>query len=542
MKRTDQALCATNLIYDALFEAARPLPDGSSATAYIFRGKEISFRDVDEASDRVAAGLLALGVTRGDRIGMIGTNQPEWLYTYFAAAKIGATVVALNVRYRDVELEYMLNQSETKVLVTITDLAGFDYTAFFDSFRKKIPTVTDFIFIPTDSTPAGAIEKFRGAHSYRALLETTVDEAALLAARRAVTPDDLIIIIYTSGTTGRPKGAAISHRSQLASARAQVEHARMTHEDSMLVVLPLNHVGGITCAILSSVLAKAPGVLIPVPDPADVIKQAAAYKPTVYGGVPTLYTILFMNPEFLKLDMGGVRLAICGGSNAEPALLKQIQEVFGNATVMNLYGLSETSGAVVLSPWESDFDTTVRSIGKPIGDFRVKVVDPRGKELPTGEVGELCFSGDAVCRGYFRMPEETAEIFEADGWLHTGDMGSLDEGGYITLKGRKKEMYLQGGYNVYPVEVENLLTKHPSVLMAAGIGVPDPVLGEVGRYYVVPRPGTDPTEDELKTYCREHLADYKVPRRIVFRESLPLTPVGKIMKLTLKEEFEKTGK
>lgn len=542
MKPIGQTLCPTNLIHDALAEAARPLPDGSSHTAYIFRDRRISFQDVDEASDRIAAGLLKLGVVRGDRVGMIGANQPEWLYTYFAAAKIGATIVALNVRYRDVELEYMLNQSQTRVLVTVAELGGFDYVTFFDSFRTQIPTVTDFVFIESDSTPADAIKKFTGGHSYRRLLETVADETALAEAGAAVAPDDPIIIIYTSGTTGKPKGATISHRSQLASARAQVEHAGMTHEDSMLVVLPLNHVGGITCAILSSVLAKAPGVLIPIPDPADVVRQAAAYKPTIYGGVPTLYTILFMNPEFLALDMSPVRLAICGGSNAEPALLTRIQEVFPNAKVMNLYGLSETSGAVVLSPWESDFDTTVRSIGKPIGDFRVKVVDPGGAEVPAGDIGELCFLGDAVCRGYFRMPEETAETFEKDGWLHTGDMGCVDEQGYITLKGRKKEMYLQGGYNVYPVEVENLLGKHPKVLMAAGIGVPDPVLGEVGRYYIVPRPGAEPSEEELKAYCKQHLADYKVPRQIVFRESLPLTPVGKIMKLRLKEEFEKSGK
>jgi acyl-CoA synthetase (AMP-forming)/AMP-acid ligase II len=541
MKTTGPAICPTDCIHDALTEAARPLPDGTYRTAYIFRDRRISFKDLDEASDRVAAGFLKLGITRGDRIGMIGANQPEWLYTYFAAAKIGATIVALNVRYRDMELEYMLNQSRTRALVTITDLAGFDYVSFFEAFRRQAPTVTDYIFVESDSTPAGAIAKFPGAHSYRGLMETTVDKAALSAAETAVVPDDLIIIIYTSGTTGKPKGAAISHKSQLASARAQMEHAGMTHEDIMLVVLPLNHVGGITCAILSSLLAQTTDVLVPIPDVADIVKQTTAYAPTVYGGVPTLFTILFMNPDFLKLDMSGVRLAICGGSNAEPALLTKIQEVFPNAKMMNLYGLSETSGAVVLSPWESDFETTVRSIGKPIGDFKVKVVNTEGAEVGVGEVGELCFLGGAVCRGYFLMPEETAETFGADGWLRTGDMGSLDEQGYITLHGRKKEMYLQGGYNVYPVEVENLLGKHPKVLMAAGIGVPDPVLGEVGRYYIVPRPGTDPTEDELKAYCRQHLADYKVPRQIVFREALPLTPVGKIMKLRLKEDFEKTG-
>ncbi|MCG6911764.1 MAG: AMP-binding protein, partial [Deltaproteobacteria bacterium] len=205
---------------------------------------------------------------------------------------------------------------------------------------------------------------------------------------------------------------------------------------------------------------------------------------------------------------------------------------------MNLYGLSESSGAVVLSPWESDFETTLRSIGKPIGDFRVKAVDEEGNELPTGETGELYFKGDAVVASYFRDADETADAFQ-DGWLKTGDMGYIDAQGYITLMGRKKEMYLQGGFNVYPVEVENLLTRHPKVMMAAGIGVPDAVLGEVGRFYIVPQPGTEPTEEEIIEYCRENLADYKVPRQIVFKAELPLTPVGKIMKSQLKEEYEK---
>ena len=173
---------------------------------------------------------------------------------------------------------------------------------------------------------------------------------------------------------------------------------------------------------------------------------------------------------------------------------------------MNLYGLSEASGALVLSPWDAEFDMIVRSIGKPIGNFRVKVVDDKGNELPRGETGELHFKGDCVASGYFRMPEETELVFDNDGWLHTGDMGYLDDDGYITLMGRLKEMYIQGGFNVYPVEVENVISKHPAVAMVAGIGVPDPVMGEIGRYYIIPRPGCDPTEDEITSYCREHLA------------------------------------
>jgi fatty-acyl-CoA synthase len=205
---------------------------------------------------------------------------------------------------------------------------------------------------------------------------------------------------------------------------------------------------------------------------------------------------------------------------------------------MNLYGLSESSGALVISPWESDFQSTVRSIGKPIADFEAKVTDKDGIELPRGEVGELLFRGQGIAAGYFRMPAETDAAFDGEGWLHAGDMGYVDDKGYIVLMGRLKEMYIQGGFNVYPVEVENLISKHPKVAMVAGIGVPDPVLGEVGRYYILPKPGEDLTEEEIKGFCKEHLADYKVPKQVVFRSELPLTPVGKIMKSKLKEEIK----
>jgi fatty-acyl-CoA synthase len=518
------------VIWKALDEAAREMPDRKM---YVYKDLSISFKDMDDASDRVATWLLRRGVRKGDRIGVIALNQPEWLYTYFAAAKIGAALVALNVRYRDSELDYMLNQSGASVLIAVNEFGGLGYLKFFDSFRSRIPNVKDYIFIGEGDFPGGI--------PYGLLLAEPADRDLLEKAKASVVPEDIMIIIYTSGTTGIPKGAALSHKSQLASAIAQVNHALMNAEDCMLIILPLNHVGGITCSVLSSLLARAMGILIPFPDLNEVVEKARKHTLTIYGGVPTLYSLLFMHPDFLKLDFSKVRVAVCGGANAEPALLTQIKDVFRNGMVMNLYGLSETSGAVVLSPWESDFDTTVRSIGKPIGDFQVKIIDGEGKTLPVGEIGELCFKGDAVCSGYFHMPEETAESFDRDGWLHTGDMGYLDKDGYIVLKGRKKEMYIQGGFNVYPVEVENLISRHPKVLMAADIGVPDSVLGEVGRCYIVPRPGVSITEEEIIAFCKAHLADYKVPRQIVFRDALPMTPVGKVMKITLKEDFERTG-
>lgn len=515
------------VIWKALDEASKLVPNDRM---YIYKDRTISFSEIDNASDRVASWFLNRGIGKGDRIGIIALNQPEWLHVYFAAAKIGAVIVGLNVRYRDVELNYMLNQSEASLIVSLAEFGDFDYVKYFDACCNKIPTVKDFIFIGDGG--------FSGSISYSSLLKEPVDKDVLDKAKSLVTPDDLMIIIYTSGTTGTPKSAAITHKSQLASAVAQVNHARMKPDDCMLIIVPLNHVGGITCAVLSSLLAKTKGILIPFPDLNEIVEKAKTYQPSIYGGVPTLYSILFMHQDFLKLDFSKVRIAISGGSNAEPALLAQIKDVFRNAVVMNLYGLSETSGAVVLSPWESDFETTVRSIGKPIGDFQVKVIDSHEDRLPPDEIGEVCFKGDAVCSGYFRMPEATLESFDKDGWLHTGDMGYLDKDGYIVLKGRKKEMYVQGGFNVYPAEVENLIAKYPKVMMAAVIGIPDSVLGEVGRCYIVPRPGMNITSEEIAAYCKEHLADYKVPRQIVFEDALPMTPAGKVMKIKLKEDFE----
>jgi fatty-acyl-CoA synthase len=516
------------VVWQALDRAAKSAPE---KTAYFFLGRQYTFRAVDEQSDRLASGLLRLGLRKADRIGVIALNQPEWVITYFAAAKIGATVVGLNVRYRETELNYMLNQSESKAVVCLAALGDLmDYVGFFDRFRSKVPSVEHFIFIGGQG--------FEGSRSFDALANAPTDRPALEAAKASVRPEDVMMIIYTSGTTGIPKGAAVTNGSQLAAARAQAEHTRVGPEDLVQVAAPLNHVGGITCGILTMMLAGGAVELIPVFDPNVVIERANANPPTVMAGVPTMHVLLLMNDKFGSMNRERVRLVITGGSNAEPSLLESLYKAFPQATIMNLYGLSESSGALVMSPWDCDFGSTVKSIGKPIGGFQVKVADKEGRELPQGEIGELHFRGEAIAAGYFRMPGETAAVFDAEGWLHTGDLGYLDEKGYIVLMGRLKEMYLQGGFNVYPVEVENLISKHPKVALVAGIGVPDPVLGEIGRYYIVPKPGEEVGEEEIKAYCRERLADYKVPKQVVFRAELPMTPVGKILKSKLKEESE----
>lgn len=509
-------------------ELASAATDSPGLTMMIYEGEEISFKQMDIITDRLASGLLKLGFGKGDKIGIIGLNQPEWLYTYFAAAKIGVVITGLSVRYRDSELDYIINQSQTRAIISLAALGDTDYISFFSSFRKKIQTVKEYIFIGESG--------FEGSYSFQDLMNSEIDDIALNKAKAGVSPEDDMIIIYTSGTTGTPKGALITHKSQLASATAQALHTKIGPDDLFPLALPFNHVGGITCGVLAALLGRSKYVLIPMFSPDYIAEQCTKYTMTISIGVPTMHTLLLMTESYKAIDHDGIRLVIVGGSNADGTLLSQMAETYSNANVMNLYGLSETSGMVVMSPWDCDSEMTIQSIGKPVGEVKMRIVDEKGNDVPVGEIGELCFKGDAVIKGYYNMPEKTSAAFR-DGWLFTGDMGLLNDEHYIILKGRKKEMYIQGGFNVYPVEVENLIASHPKVAMVAGIGVKDNVLGEVGRYYVVPAPESDPTEDEIKEFCKQHLADYKVPKQIVFRKELPMTPAGKIMKSVLEKEL-----
>ncbi|MFG1855675.1 class I adenylate-forming enzyme family protein [Actinomadura geliboluensis] len=492
--------------------------------AFLHDGDEtIAYAEFDELADRVAAGLLARGVRRGDRIALLGLNTPQWLAVFFGAARIGAVIVPLSVRYRDQELSYMLGQSGARMVVSEPAVPGFDFAEFFEGFRPQVPGVTDYVYF--------------GA-GFDELAAAPADPAALAAARGAVEPSDPLMILYTSGTTGRPKGAVITHGSILASARAQADHFAMSDTDVLLGHLPFNHVGGIACTIMAALVSGGSVALLPAFSPDGALRAIERHRVTFLGAVPTMYVLMLGRPDFADHDLSSVRLCMAGGSNVEPALAESIRRAFPGAPLYGLYGLSETSGACVLSRLDDDPETVARTLGVIIGDFEGRATGPDGAVLPAGEAGELQVRGGCVTAGYWNMPDETAEVFLPDGWLATGDMVEMEPDGHLVLRGRKKEMYIQGGFNVYPVEIENVLTAHPKVAMAAGIGVPDPVLGEVGRFYIVPRPGAEPpTADELAAHCREHLADYKVPRQFAITAEVPLTPVGKIHKAQLKADY-----
>ncbi|GAA2454308.1 linear/branched/unsaturated fatty acid:CoA ligase LbuL [Actinomadura vinacea] len=489
----------------------------------------ITFAGFDEMADRVAEGLLGRGIRHGDRIGLLGLNTPQWLAAFFGAARIGAVIVPLNVRYRERELSYMLGQSGARTVISLDATPDFDFAAFFEGFRPKVPGVGDFVFFG---------EGFAGSCSFDELTATPAGPEAPAAAREAVSPDDPLMILYTSGTTGRPKGAVITHRGILASASAQAEHFAMDDTDVLLGHLPFNHVGGITCTVMAALVSGGSVALLPAFGPEAALRAVERHRVTFLGAVPTMFVLMLGREDFADHDVSSVRICTAGGSNVEPALGEAIRRGFPGASLYGLYGLSESSGACVLSRPDDDPETVSRTLGVVIGDFEGRVTGPDGAVLAPGETGELQIRGGCVAAGYWDMEEESAEAFLPGGWLATGDMAAMEPDGHLVLRGRKKEMYIQGGFNVYPVEIENLLATHPKVAMAAGIGVPDEVLGEVGRFYVVPRQGVEPpTADELTAFCWERLADYKVPRQLVIAAEVPLTPVGKIHKALLKDRY-----
>ena len=508
-------------IADWLSQAAR---QRGSSIAYIAGDQHHDWAAVDAASDRLACGLMGMGLQRGDRIGVLALNQIEWLQLFYAAAKIGVAVVGLSVRYRDHELLAMLADSQTKAVFMLGGHEGFDFDAMFGRLGPQLPALRHVIQIDGG-----------GLNSLPALAGTPLEPGRLSAARRRVLAQDIAMVIYTSGTTGRPKGAGLSHASLLASAAAQAAHTRVGDGDLVHLANPLNHVGGITCGVLTHLVGGGTVVLVPEFKADRVITLMLQHPPTIVAGVPTMLTLLLMHARIDSVDFSRTRLVFSGGSNVDAVLLERLARRMPNATLMNLYGLTETSGALVMTPWERTPEDLTATIGLPFEGAQWRVAGANGEALAVGQVGELWFKGVGVVPGYIGAAAGAG--FSADGWLQTGDLGTVDSRGVITLKGRKKDMYIQGGFNVYPAEVEALINRHPQVVMAAVVGIADPVLGEVGRAYVVARPDSALNEVELRGWCAQHLADYKVPRQVCLREALPMTPAGKIHKAALRDEL-----
>ena len=484
--------------------------------------RRVSFAQLLADVDRVAAGLAARGIGPGDRIAIALDNRAEWVQTLFAAARLGAIVVTLNVRYRESELLFMLGDSGASMLISEARSGDFAFPALHDSLRDRLPDLETIVYV---EPPEGS-----GLLDFRELAETEPADVALpLDEVDAASP---LLILYTSGTTGTPKGAVLTHRSLLASAAGQVRRTGVGPDDRVLGILPFNHVGGVTCTLLAMLLGGGQVILVRAFSPSVAMGLAREHRITGLTGVPMMMKLMLA--ELAPGETLPVRLAISGGSNVEPALFRALTAAAPEARLFNLYGLSESSGAAVMSGTDDDEQTLLTTLGLALDGVEARVVDADGVPVAAGVDGELQLRGASIADGYWDRPEATAATF-VDGWLLTGDMVVMSEDGHIEMRGRSKEMYIQGGYNVYPAEVENILVEHPAVVTAAGVGAPDPVRGEVGHYFVVLAGGGAAEPDELIEHCRARLANYKVPVHLEIVDDLPMTPAGKIRKAELQQ-------
>src|SRR3984957_7357736 len=473
--------------------------------------------------DAVALGLLAMGIGKGDRVGIWAPNCAEWMLTQFAAAKIGAILVNINPAYRVRELEFVLKQSGTRMLIAAQRLKTSDYAAMIKEVRPRCPALEIVVML--------------GSPSWDALVATTGDVAAL--DRIELDRDDPISIQYTSGTTGFPKGATLSHHNILNNGYFAGERCGYTEADRICLPVPLYHCFGM---VLGNLAATSHGACVVIPavsfDPVATLDAVQAERCTSLYGVPTMFIAELAVPGFDGYDLSSLRTGIMSGSPCPVEVMKQVISRMHMTEVSICYGMTETSPASTQTGVDDSIERRVSTVGRGVPHAEVKVVDPAsGVTVPVGVPGELCTRGYSVMLGYWEQPDVTASSVDPAGWMHTGDLAVMDADGYLSITGRIKGMGIRGGGNGYPREIEEFLYTHPDILDAQVIGVPDPKYGEELMAWVRLRPGAaDLTADAVRAFCRGQLAHFKIPRYVHVVDEFPMTVTGKVRRVEMREQ------
>jgi long-chain acyl-CoA synthetase len=483
-------------------------------TFLLFKNEEITYQQLRDYMHAVACGLIKLGVKRGDNVCLLIPNRPEFMYSFFGVMRAGAVAVPINTLLKGEEISYIVNNCEAETII-VTD----EYLDLFRSVRKGCPRIKHVISTTDDDDVI----------SLKHLLTTPIDEALLPAIRE----EDDASIIYTSGTTGRPKGVILTHGNYMWDAKFMNDAVEMSTEDRFLCILPLFHVNAQVVTTLGPMYAGASMVLMDEFSPKKLLPALEHYGATAFSGVPTVYAILNNLPDAEQYDLSKLRFCVCGAAPMPVEVFKEFEKKY-KAFILEGYGLSEGTCASSVNPLGGK--RKIGSIGLPYEGQPMKIFDDNDNEVPTGSVGEIVIRGPNVMKGYYNNPEATAETLR-NGWLHTGDLGYVDEDGYFFIVGRKKEMIIRGGENIYPKEIEEVIYRHPAVREAAVVGLPDKVWGEEVAAFIVLRDQAALTEKDMIGYCMEHLADYKCPRKVFFVEELPKTATGKIQKNKVVERF-----
>jgi len=513
--------------------------------ALVVRHQDVrwTWAELGRRVDALAAGLLALGLAPGERVGIWAPNCAEWALTQFATAKAGLILVNINPAYRRAELEYALNKVECKALVLAPALKTSDYLAIVNDLAPELagaepgrlhaaalPHLRWVIRLGASSTPGMLnFDAVPGRDGER-------ERQRLLALADTLQFDDPINIQFTSGTTGFPKGATLTHQNILNNGFFVGEAIRLTHDDRLCIPVPLYHCFGMVMGNLGC-LTHGATMVYPAEafDPLAVLQTVQDERCTALYGVPTMFIAELDHPQFASFDLNSLRTGIMAGSPCPIEVMKRVQSQMNMREVTIAYGMTETSPVSTQSSVDDPLERRVSTVGRVQPHIEIKIVDGEGRIVPRGTTGEFCTRGYSVMRGYWSDEKKTAEAIDAGGWMHTGDLATMDDQGYVNIVGRLKDLVIRGGENVYPREVEEFLYRHPKVLDVQVVGVPDPKYGEELCAWIRLREGQSATEDEIRDFCRGQIAHYKIPRYVRFVDEFPMTVTGKVQKYKMRE-------
>ncbi len=492
--------------------------------AVVLDGLRLTYRELQLQVDRCASAMVAAGIVKGDRVATLNTPHPDFFVIFLAAASIGAIWIGLNPKYRLDEYRYVMGDATPRLLFSRSCIDERDFTDDLQALINEFVCLESVVILNNEPVPENAL-------GFEDFCSRPMDMDALATAREQVDGNDTAMIVYTSGTTGKPKGAMIPHRGL-----ARVAHVQLGYWNASpicaLNFLPINHIGCVGDIACYTFVGGGTIVFMEKFEAADCLALIDREKITCWLSVPTAFQLCLAYPDFDDYDLSSVQLIVWGGASAPKSLLHKLSKICPRLSTS--YGQTESVGSVTFVQPCKDVELLSASIGQPVPEYDVRIADNTGREVRQGKTGEVQVRGNFIMHGYWNNPEATAEAIK-DGWLCTGDLATQDADGHFHLVGRLKEMFISGGYNVFPLEIEQILESHTAVAMAAVVSVPDELFSEVGHAWVQRELGSTLTADELSIFCREKLANYKVPKTIFIRDELPMLPIGKLDRRELKK-------
>ncbi len=509
----------------------------------------LSYAQYREVVDRLAKGLIALGIEKGDHVAVWATNVPEWIFLQMALAKIGGVIVTVNTNYRGAEIEYVLRQGDIHTLFLIEEFRGNNYL---ESIYQAAPELKELADPLAQRLESAALPRLQRVvligregrpgtllYSQLAALAEQVSDEALAARQAAVSPHDVTMMQYTSGTTGFPKGVMLTHHNLVNQAHVATTRGSLNETERYVTAMPLFHIAGSLGGTIYSLYLGSTLIPLIAFDPLKHLELFEKEKGTFTFAVPTMLLAMLNHPRFAEFDLSSLRNIFTGATPVPVVLMEQVKEKIG-ADCSIVFGMTETTGAVTQSFHNDTFELKSATVGLPQPYTSIKIINPHTGEIARiGESGELCTRAFSNMKGYYNMPEKTAETIDEDGWLHSGDLAVMHANGYVNIVGRVKDMIIRGGENIYPAEIEAFLMRHPKIAEAQVVGLPDPFMGEEVCALLRLKAGETLTEDEVRDYCKANIARHKVPKFFRFVEGFPLTASGKVQKFKLREQLIK---